>query len=137
MVTHWFRKVLGNPDLGSVYFMGSEWHGFMQTNALKYVNSFTIVPFPGSTSPKPLDIAETSEWIMQERLWKFITSRQRSKDWFMMRNLGQTSTGADNCLSALARNNLCFGKVSQFGALATEHEISLHAIFNECARSCS
>ena len=46
MVTHWFRKVLGNPDLGSVYFMGSRngmgtsW--FMQTNALKYVNSFTF-----------------------------------------------------------------------------------------------
>ena len=93
MVTHWFWKVLGNPDLGSVYFMesrngmGTSW--FMQTNALKYVNSFTIVPFPGSTSPKPLDIAETSEWIMQERLWKFITSRQRTRDWFMMQRSNQ------------------------------------------------
>ena len=47
MVTHWFRKVLANLDLGSVYFMGS-WNGmgtpwFMQNNALKYANSFTIV----------------------------------------------------------------------------------------------
>lgn len=67
--------------------MGISW--FMQTNALKYVNSFTIVPFPGSTSSNPLHPSETSEWIMQERLWRFITSRQRSRDWFMMRNFSK------------------------------------------------
>ena len=49
----------------------------------------------------------------------------------MMRSFSQTSTGADNCLSALARNNLRFGKVARFGALANT---TLHAIFNECAR---
>ncbi|KAL5494202.1 hypothetical protein EMCRGX_G015486 [Ephydatia muelleri] len=73
MVTHWFRKVLGNPDLGSVYFMGSRngmgtsW--FMQTNALKYVNSFTF-SFQVALAPNLLILQKQTKYVKERHICK-------------------------------------------------------------------
>lgn len=85
----------------SRYGTGTAFH--MQTNHKEMVNSFTIIPFPCYADPKPIPM---SDWAVMEHTFKFITVKQRTVDWFMMRCFSQASTVVDNTSSAIARNNL-------------------------------